>query len=74
LFDFCNAHEIPGEFYSNYQIAISEGVTSFNATTDYKDGSLARWTLYTSVSPLVNPHYSLKVVPEFKVCSFVTEV
>ena len=74
LFDFCNAHEIPGEFYSNYQIAFSEGVTSFNATTDYEDGSLARWTLYSSASPLVNPDYSLNVVPEFKVCSYVTEV
>ena len=74
LFDFCNAHEIPGEFYPNYQIAFSEGVTSFNATTDYADGSLARWTLYSSASPLVNPDYSLNVVPEFKVCSYVTEV
>lgn len=74
LFDFCNAREIPGEFYSNYQIAFSEGVTSFNATTDYEDGSLARWTLYSSASPLVNPDYSLNVVPEFKVCSYVTEV
>ena len=66
--------KFPASSTLNYQIAFSEGVTSFNATTDYEDSSLARWTLYSSASPLVNPDYSLNVVPEFKVCSYVTEV
>lgn len=74
LFNFRNPHDIPGEFNPDYQIAFCEGATSFNATTDYEDNSLARWTLYSRVSPLVNRDYSLNVVPEFKVCSYVTEV
>lgn len=74
VFNFCNPKPFPGHFEPSYQIAHCEGASVFNAETSYKDGSKIRWTLYSQVSPLVNPDYSFIRVPEFKVCSYEDRV
>ncbi|MGX3014287.1 tetratricopeptide repeat protein [Ursidibacter sp. B-7004-1] len=75
LFNFRDSHPFPElPFDSQYQIAFAEGVTIFSTNTFYEEGSKVKWTLYSSVSPMLNTDYSFITVPEFKVCSYETTV
>lgn len=71
LFNFCNPKPFPElPFNPAYQIAFAEGLSAFNAETSYEEGAKIRWTLYSSISPVLNSDYSFTIVPEFKVCSY----
>lgn len=75
LFNFRDPHPFPElPFDNQYQIAFAEGVTAFNTNTFYKEGAKVKWTLYSSISPMLNTDYSFITVPEFKVCSYETIV
>ncbi|WP_239689960.1 tetratricopeptide repeat protein [Rodentibacter caecimuris] len=75
LFNFCDAKPFPElPFNSEYQIAFCEGGAGFIAKTEHKEGTQVKWTLYSSISPLLNTDYSSIIVPEFKVCSYQTAV
>lgn len=75
LFNFREPHPYPDlPFDQKHQIAYAEGVTSFKTETFYQEGEKIRWTLYSSVSPMLNTDYSFIKVPEFKVCTYETTV
>lgn len=75
LFNFYDPKPFPElPFNSEYQIAFSEGSAGFIAKTNYEEGTQIKWTLYSSISPVLNTDYSPIIVPEFKVCSYQTNV
>ncbi|OOF44338.1 hypothetical protein BKK51_09185 [Rodentibacter trehalosifermentans] len=72
LFNFRNPKPFPElPFNSEYQIAFSEGGTR---KSNDEDETEVEWTLYSSISPMLNTDYSPIRVPEFKVCSYKTTV
>ena len=74
LFNFCDAKPIPGIFYSNNQIAYSEGAAGFEIKSSFEDGCTVEWTLYSKISPFINADFSFIRVPEFKVCRYEAQV
>lgn len=75
LFNFRDPHPYPDlPFDQKHQIAYAEGVTLFKTETFYQEGEKIRWTLYSSVSPMLNTDYSFIKVPEFKVCTYEISV
>lgn len=75
LFNFCDPKPFPElPFNPHYQIAFAEGIAGFETATFYEEGTQIRWTLYSSISPVLNSDYSYITVPEFKVCSYETTV
>ncbi|NBH75341.1 tetratricopeptide repeat protein [Rodentibacter pneumotropicus] len=75
LFNFYDPKPFPElPFNSEYQIAFSEGGAGFIAKTNNEEGSQVKWTLYSSISPVLNTDYSPIIVPEFKVCSYKATV
>lgn len=75
LFNFSNPKPFPElPFNPSYQIAFAEGEAGFETETFYEEGTNIKWTLYSSISPVLNSDYSSITVPEFKVCSYETTV
>lgn len=75
LFNFREPKPFPElPFNPLYQIAFAEGIAGFETGTFYEEGTQIRWTLYSSISPVLNSDYSYIIVPEFKVCSYETTV
>ncbi|MCS4534745.1 tetratricopeptide repeat protein [Neisseria montereyensis] len=78
IFGFFDAHPFPDTEpfdYDHYHVGCNEGNVSFQANPNLPDGSRVIWRLFSRISPLLNPDYSINLLSEERlVCAYETTV
>ncbi|QEY25551.1 tetratricopeptide repeat protein [Neisseria zalophi] len=78
IFGFCDAHPFPDTEpfdYDHYHVGCNEGNVGFQANPNLPEGSRVIWRLFSRISPLLNPDYSINLLSEERlICTYETTV